>query len=144
MGELSHPTTVKCLKQEYFPPPKGRYFPTLPLHQEDDFLNLQPQSLKDFYNSANEKPVHFKFPVSSNVVFVYNSPSEVPLSSIKKTFLSFVLWTCAWFTIRLHIPNCNYLLFLNKPIFVGGISGCLFEVHSTITKLPFLGTAIEW
>lgn len=42
------------------------------------------QPMKDFYNSANEKPLHFKFPVSSNVLFVYNSPSEFVLSSIKE------------------------------------------------------------
>lgn len=36
-------------------------------------------------------------------------------------FLSFVLWTFMWFTIRPHVPNCSSLLFLNKPILLEDI-----------------------
>lgn len=63
------------------------------LQQKNVFLLLQHrmkflpsnffQPMKDCYNSANEKPLYIKLPLSSNEQFVYNSHSEHPLSSIK-------------------------------------------------------------
>lgn len=105
--------TINCLKQEetYFLSPTGRCFYTLVLHQEGGSSPhpATTQPMKNCYNSANEQPLYFKSPVSSNRLFVYNSPLEILLSSIKEHY------SCMWFTIRLHVSNHNSLLLQNKP-----------------------------
>ena len=58
---------------------------------------------------ANEKPLHFKLPVSSNGLFVYNMPSQLPLLH-KRTFFPFVLQAFLWFSIdclfQIAIHHC--------------------------------------
>lgn len=61
----------------------------LPLHQETALLNSTQckehfslclatvQSMRGHHNSANEKSVNFKLPVSSNGFFALNSPSQL-------------------------------------------------------------------
>lgn len=78
---------------------------TLRLQKDFSFILMQQkgggsslqqsfQPMKDHYNSANEKPLHFELPNSSNEFFVYISPSELPFPLLKKkSLLSFVLWT---------------------------------------------------
>lgn len=99
-------------KETYFLSPIGRCFSTLLLLQEEGGSSPHPattQPMKDYYNSGNEKPLYFKSPVSSNGLFVYNSPPEILFSSVKEHY------SCTGFTIRLHIPNHNSLLLQNKP-----------------------------
>lgn len=53
-----------------------------------------------------------------------NSWSKQPLSnppSLKIQVLFFVCWSCQWFCHSLPVPNCDSLLFLNKPTFAGTI-----------------------
>lgn len=89
---LNHSPLI-TLKQEeiyqFFPSPTGRCFCILLLQQEEGryFSCLATtQPMKDCYNSSNEKPLYFELPVSSNGLFVYKSPSELPLSSIKACY----------------------------------------------------------
>lgn len=72
------------------------------------------QSMIDCYKSANEKPLHFEFPVFSNGLFVYNSPSEPsPLFSIKEHFSSSVSWLACSSTLncmsRIAILRCSWI-----------------------------------
>ena len=71
--------------------------------------------MKDYHELANEKWLYFKLLVSSNGLFVYNSPSNFPFSSIK-SFLSFASPGLECGSPSLCVPNCYSLLFLNKPI----------------------------
>ena len=54
------------------------------------------QPMRNHLNSANEKPLHFQLPVSSNGCFLYNSPSQLP----KRMLFSFFHQTCLWFPIN--------------------------------------------
>lgn len=67
----------------------------------------------DCHSSANEKSLYFKLSVSSNGLFLYNSPYQVYKE--QSTPLFFKL---GWFAIRLPIPNFKSLLFPNKPILI--------------------------
>lgn len=67
--------------------------------------NERPLQFRQF----RQKPLYFKSPVSSNGLFVYNSPPEILFSSIKEHY------SCTWFTISLLVPNHNSLLLQNKP-----------------------------
>lgn len=54
--------------------------------------------------------------------FLPNTPNFLlPLHKIM--FLSFVSWTCLCFCCSLLVPDCNSLVFLNKPIFACKITG---------------------
>lgn len=78
------------------------------------------QPMRDCYNLVNAKPLYLELTIYSNGFFVYNStPTHTFLC--KRAFF-FVLQTCLWFHFSLLVPNCNPLLFLNKPIFVGKIT----------------------
>lgn len=70
----------------------------LALHlQQEDFSTLLPQQeekkcstplatahiMRDCHNSANEKSLHLKLPVSYSELFVYNSSSQLAISCIK-------------------------------------------------------------
>lgn len=48
------------------------------------------QPMRNFHISANETPLHFQLPICSNGLLVYNSPSQIPLSSIKEPFCSLI------------------------------------------------------
>lgn len=39
-----------------------------------------------------------------------------PLFFYKRTFFSFVFWSCLWFTIRPHVPDYNFLFLMSKSI----------------------------
>ena len=45
------------------------------------------QATRDSHNSANEKLLHFKLPVSSNGLFVYTSPSHLPFLFYQRMIL---------------------------------------------------------
>lgn len=70
------------------------------------------QPMRDCHNSINERPLHFKLPIYSNGLFVYNNPYQRPTSSKKKkkAVLFFVLQACLWFCHSLHVPNCNSVI----------------------------------
>lgn len=55
-------------------PARGRFSPCL----------ATAQPMRDCHSSANEKPPHFALPVSSNQLFVYNSPLSLPFSFMKQ------------------------------------------------------------
>lgn len=80
---------------------------------------------EDGHHSAN-KLRYMGFPVSSSGLF-----ASWAFSSIKReNFLSFVLWTYIWSCCSLRIPDCNSLLFPNKPVFAGKITGCFkFNIY---------------
>ena len=65
------------------------------------------------HSSANRKSRYLKLPVSSNGLFVYNSPSQLPFLLYKRMFLSFILWTCLWFDIncmsRIAVLCCSLI-----------------------------------
>lgn len=75
------------------PKQEETYFP---LQQKDVFVLLLQQEagispcpgtinpVKDCYNSANEKPLHFKFSVSYNGFCLQHPHLSTPLSSIKE------------------------------------------------------------
>lgn len=93
---------------------------TLLSRWEGGRLSSTVQPMRDGHNSANEKPLPFTFPVYLNGLDVYNRACELPISSIKEQS-SFVL-AC----LRLLVPVCNSLLFPDKPIFAGKMTGSLF------------------
>lgn len=72
--------------------------------------------MRDYHNPDNEKPLDFELPVFSSGLFVYNTFSQLPLSSIKES-------SSPWFSILdygfviAQVLNCNSLLFFNKSIF---------------------------
>ena len=57
-------------------------------HEKERFspCSATAQSTKDHHNSANEKPLYFKLPVSSNGPFVHNSLSQFPILLYKRVF----------------------------------------------------------
>lgn len=87
------------------------------------------QSVRDCHNPANEKPLHFQCPDSSNGLFV--DKQLLPLSPFlcKRKFFSFVLCTCLWFPHSLPALNCNSLLFLNKFMFADKVT-FIFKVSN--------------
>lgn len=90
--ELSCATTHCQLLQtgrQYFPSSTGRCLLLFYSNSnKEKFLTYEPtQAMKDCYNSSNEKPLYFEFLVSSNRLFVYNSPSKFPVSSIKSCWI---------------------------------------------------------
>lgn len=75
------------------------------------------QPVRDCHNSANDSPLCFQLPVYPNGFFVYNSPPNLLLSSVKEH--SYPLFgTLASDFPRLLVSDCNSLLFLNKLIFL--------------------------
>ena len=86
----------------------------------------RPQPMRDCHNSVIEKPLHFKVSVSSNGLII--SLPNSPFSSVKNApllcspDLPVVLH-------RLHVPNCNSLLLLNKPILLVKIPGCFIVLR---------------
>ena len=60
-------------------------------------------------SSANEKSLYFNFLVSSNRLFVYNSPSQLPLFLYKTVSSPLLHWTSIAL-LQLQVPNCNSLL----------------------------------
>lgn len=72
------------------------------------------QLMRDCHNSTNEKPLHFKLPVSSSGHFLYISPSQPPLHYMK-AFLSFVLQTCLWSSIDCTCPVAIHCCFQIHP-----------------------------
>lgn len=92
------------------------FFPLPPQQEGGSFsFPATTQPLKECYNSASEKPLHCELPVSSNELCL-QLPLWTPPFPYKSTRPSFVLRTWAWFTFRLHVPDCNSLLFSDKPI----------------------------
>lgn len=70
----------------------GKMFSTLLPQQEEGRFSASPataQPMRDCYNPANEKPLRINRPVSSSGLFVYNSSSQLSLSSVKEHFLPF-------------------------------------------------------
>ena len=58
--------------------------------------------------------------------------SCLPFPSIK----ALALWGLVYGSAQLQTPNCNSLLILNKLIFTGEISGCLFVLGQQNNKEP--------
>lgn len=121
-GALLGPTPlVNCRPQQRVTIPciPNRKRPILwyPRRKKKDFLLHRQQSSQwDTHNSAHKKSPHFELPLYSKALFIYKSPSQLPLSAYKRTFLSFVLWNCLWFCLSFHVLYCNFLLFTNKHI----------------------------
>ena len=69
-----------------------------PNRKKTDFLFLPSSSSANErrQNSANEKSLYFGLPVSSNGLFVYNSPPNFLFPSIKEFLLPLLLETCRW------------------------------------------------
>ena len=112
------------------------------LHQEEGwFFSTTIQSMKDFHSSANEKPLHFKLPVFSTVLFVYNSPSEFPLTSLKE--LSSPLFPAPVHGLPLYCMSLNLCCSWINPLCWRN-TGYLSEANSTIPGLPSPGTVIKW
>ena len=105
--------------------PTGRETP-LHLQQEEGYYFTAQQSerislclamaqpIRDCHNSADEKPLHFKLPVSSSGPFLYISPSQPPLHYMR-AFLSFVLQTCLWSSIDCTCPVAIHCCFQIHP-----------------------------
>lgn len=69
----------------YLPSPTERCFILCySTRKNKDLLTCNQSTMRDYYSSANEKPLHFKHPVSSNGLFVNNNPYEISLSSTKE------------------------------------------------------------
>lgn len=109
--------------------------PLLPQQEEERFSPWleKAQPITDYHNSANKKTLSFELPVYSSEFFVGKSPSQLPFPCpflCERGFLSFVLCTCLWFCNSLCVPHCNFLLFPNRPIFVGKITNSfIFKVN---------------
>lgn len=97
--------------------------------QEDRLPHHAPQhSGWVCHNPTKANLPHFQFPVYANGLSVYNSLPNFFLSSRKSVLCS---GTCLHFWCSLLVPDCTSLLFLNKPIFGGKITGSLFfEVNT--------------
>ena len=68
--------------------------------QEEGRISPSPvtaQPTEVCHNSTNEKSLQFKLFVSSNGLFVYNSPSQLPHLHYKSMLPSLVLRSCLWF-----------------------------------------------
>ena len=57
------------------------------------------QPMRDCHDSASEKPLYFELPVSSNGLFVYNSPSQLPPLLYKRVNSPLRYLACMWFAI---------------------------------------------
>ena len=55
--------------------------------------------------------------------------------SIKEQSSPLFLWTCAWFTIRPHVTNCNSLLLPNKPILLENIWLFVYGQHYLVAHM---------
>ena len=88
---------------------KWHYFTTTTSNRKPD-----NSSTNERLSQLNEKPLHFELPVSSNGLFVYNSPSQLPLL-LYKSFLLLALLDFCMFRQSLLVPNCNSVLLLHKP-----------------------------
>ena len=72
--------------------------------------------MRDSHKSVNEKPLHFNLSVSSNGLFCLQQSLSTSLSPLKiMTLLCSPKLSLVFH--RLHIPNCNSLLFLNIYIY---------------------------
>lgn len=90
-------------------------FSTLLLQQEEG--GASPPS----NHSANERRLQLSqweaptLPTPNFLQWTLQQPFWTPTPFIyKRTFLSFVLWTCQWFAIGPHVPSYNSLLFPNE------------------------------
>lgn len=124
----SHTLMVNCPQQEeaYLASPTGRCFLLYYLSKWKKYFSpswATTQPVRDCHNSANET---FELPISFSGLTVTARPIS-PFSSIKEQFLSFILQICLWFCHSSHIPICNSLLFLNKPISAGKITDFFFR-----------------
>ena len=122
MGELSLPyhSSVQVPAErdvQYFASP-AESGPTLPPPaggRKNSPCLATAKPMRDCCTSASEKPLYFKLPVSSNGLFVYNSPSQLSRLLCKRaSFLSFYQ-TCMWFTIAACL-KLQFFLFPNKTI----------------------------
>ena len=90
------------------------------LQQEDVFSSTLAGRRKIFCSPSNslapvnEKPLHFNLPVSSNGFFLYNSSSQLPLSSLWNVF-SPLFQTCLWICVASK-SQILVLCFLTQPI----------------------------
>lgn len=67
----------------------GRDTALVPQQEEERILpsTVKTQPVGDFHSSASEKSLHSELSVSSNRLFIYNSPSEVHKRSSSPLFL---------------------------------------------------------
>lgn len=70
------------------------------------------QPMRDYYNSANEKSLHFKLFSFLQCTLHLQQPLPSPRTVVPNLFL----WTCAWCVIRPYVSNCSSSLFLNELI----------------------------
>lgn len=112
-AELLHLTTRRQLQtqQKEMHLASGYYFTVSAEGRKTYPISRSPNS------PASENPLYFQLPVYSNGFFVYNCLPNLPPFLYKRTYYSFVLWTCLWFCCSLLVQDCNSFLFPNKPIF---------------------------
>lgn len=103
--------------------------------KQEEMYFLSPTG--DCYNFSGSS-LHLELPGSSNRLFVYNNPSELPLSSIKEHLSSLFSGLACDLPFRLHVLNKNALLFPNNPILQEKyLAICLLKVTNIIiTKSP--------
>lgn len=81
-------------------------------------------SMRDGHDSAKEKSPRVEFLQFPRRDSVCNSPSQAH----RRARLSFVSADLRVVCRQTHVPNCNSLLFLIKPILLGKyLAGCLFR-----------------
>lgn len=101
------------LEERYFTLRTGRHTTLLPQQEGgDSSLPVTAQPMGGGHNSAKEKSLYFKHSIFFNVLIFIIAPSK----STKKCSFPLLVWTYAWFAIRLHVPNYNFLMFPNKHI----------------------------
>ena len=86
------------------------------------------QPMRHYHNSANEKSLHFKLPVSCNGHFIYHSPSQLILllykrfSSLQQFYLDLLVVHHSCVSLVANLK----LLFFNKPVLLVKITRWVF------------------
>ena len=88
------------------------------------------------HNSANEKPLHFELPVSSNGLFLYNSPTS-PFS-YKRMFLSTVSPDLPIVFATASLPELQFSAIPEWTHFADKITGYFsFKVNTSLLLASF-------
>ena len=84
---MGSPSQTRLSDLHFASPVEEGYYLAPSRRKEERLLALQQPSQRETANSANEKPPHFKLPVSSNGLFVYISPSQLPFLFYQRMIL---------------------------------------------------------
>lgn len=107
------PVDTNCVrKRSTFALPRGRLLLYYPAGGRISPCPATAEPIKDWNDSANEKPLHLKLPVFPQGT--HNIPLQLLVLSVKVPFFAFVLQT-AYDCQSFHVLNCNSL-FANKLI----------------------------